>query len=422
MSVTERLAKMPAWLRWMLFAAIGVFVLAAVQHFGTDDTTRLTEVRTSQTMLRWSVPILLAGLGGLFSERAGIVNIGLEGMMILGTWFGAWGTIEFGAWAGLLIGILGGALGGLIHAVATVRFGVDHIISGVAINILAPGIARFLSSEIFAGMQGGSVTQSPRTTAVGRFTMPFLAGGNIFGWESPDILGSIGDSNLFFIADFARLARGLMLETSLATIIALALVPLSTWVIWRTRFGLRLRSSGELPRQGEVQGVNVYFYRYAGVTFSGALAGLGGAFIASNELGGLYLEGQTNGRGFIGLAALIFGNYRPGGILLGALLFGYPFGLSLRDLDGAASHALLLVNTVALAAVGAWAATQRRLVDTTLAISLAIASAVWYFMSDTVPDWWTRILPFVIVLLVLVFFAQRLRAPAFNGQIYRRGE
>lgn len=124
----------------MAYAAFGVLVLTIVQSL--DDTDRLTATSSSQSMLRWAVPILLAGLGGLFSERAGIVNIGLEGMMILGTWFGAWGGFTFGAWWGIVLGLLGGALGGLLHAISTVTFGVDHVISGVAVNILAPGIAR----------------------------------------------------------------------------------------------------------------------------------------------------------------------------------------------------------------------------------------------------------------------------------------
>ncbi len=415
------LNALPTWARWMLYASIGILVLAGVQQFGVDDTDGLTSVGTSQAMLRWSVPLLLAGLGGLYAERCGIVNIGLEGMMVLGTWFGAWGAINYGAWAGLAIGLLGGAAGGLIHAIATVSFGVDHIISGVAINVLAPGATRFLSSEVFTGYDGGSITQSPRVPGVGKFTFPLLAGGNVGGWKSPDILGSIGDTGWFFFSDMARLAKGLVAEVSPATLIALALVPLSAYVIWRTPFGLRLRSSGEKPEQGEVQGVNVYRYRYYGVIISGGLAGLGGAFIASPELAGIYLEGQTNNRGFIGLAALIFGNWRPSGVLLGALLFGYPTGLGLRDLEGTASHALLLVNTIALSGVAAWAIGRRKVVDATLAICLAAGAGIWYFATSEVPDWWVNIFPYVIVLLVLIFFSQRLRMPAAAGQIFRRG-
>ncbi len=414
------LGRLPTWARWMIYAAVGVLVLTVVQGF--DDTERLTAVTSSQAMLRWAVPIMLAGLGGLFSERAGVVNIGLEGMLILGTWFGAWGAINYGGWAGLLIGMVGGGLGGLIHAVATVSFGVDHIISGVAINVTAPGITRFLSSEVLTGYDGGSITQSPRTPGVGRFTFPFLAGGDLFGWETPDILGWFTDKDWFFVSDLTGLARGLTAQLSLATVIAFALVPFAAWLLWRTRFGLRLRICGEHPTGGETQGINIYLYKYLGVVISGALAGLGGAFIASPELSGIYLEGQTNGRGFIGLAALIFGNWRPGGIMAGALLFGYPFGVGLRDLDGSASHALLLVNTIALLAVLAWALNRKHRIDAGLAAGLGLGAAVWYLLSTTVPDWWISILPFVIVLVVLVFFSQRLRMPRADGLPYRKGE
>ena len=412
------LDRLPTWARWMLYAAAGVLVLTVVQGF--DDTERLTAVSSSQAMLQWAVPIMLAGLGGLFSERAGVVNIGLEGMLILGTWFGAWGAINYGAWTGLLIGMLGGALGGLVHAVATVSFGVDHIISGVAINVTAPGVTRFLSSEILVNHEGGSITQSPPTPGVGDYTFPFLAGGDLFGlWQTPDILGWFTRKDWFFVSDFTGLARGLVSQLSLATMIAFALVPASAWLIWRTRFGLRLRICGEHPVGGETQGINIYLYKYFGVVISGALAGLGGAFI---QLGLIYQEGQTNGRGFIGLAALIFGNWRPAGVMSGALLFSYPFGVGLRDLDGSASHSLLLVNTIALAVVVVWALNRHRRIDAGLATGLGLGAAVWYFLSSTVPDWWTEILPFVVVLVVLVFFSQRLRMPRADGLPYRKGE
>ena len=419
--MTAALHRMPVWGRWMLYAAVGVAVLTVVQGF--DDTERLTAVTSSQAMLRWAVPIMLAGLGGLFSERAGVVNIGLEGMLILGTWFGAWGAINYGGWAGLAIGVAGGALGGLVHAVATVSFGVDHIISGVAVNVTAPGVARFLSAEILVGHEGGSITQSPRTPGVGKFTLPFAAGGDLFGWQTPDVLGWFTRRDWFFVSDLTGLARGLVSNLSLTTVIAFALVPASAWLIWRTRFGLRVRICGEHPAGGETQGVNIYLYKYLAVVISGGLAGLGGAFITSPELSGIYLEGQTQGRGFIGLAALIFGNWRPAGIMAGALLFGYPFGLGLRDLGGSASHALLLVTALALAGVAVWAVMRGgRRADAPLAAGLALAAAVWYFLSETVPDWWTAILPYVIVLVVLIFYSQRLRMPRADGLPYRRGE
>ena len=126
--ILNQIRRLPTWARWACFAPLGILVLTLVQELGQNDTDHLTAMTTSQTALKWSIPILLAGLGGLFAERAGIINIGLEGMMILGTWFGAWGAFNFGPYTGILIGIIGGAIGGLIHAIATVGFGVDHII------------------------------------------------------------------------------------------------------------------------------------------------------------------------------------------------------------------------------------------------------------------------------------------------------
>jgi len=410
----SRLETMPAWARWMLYAAAGVLLLTIVQSI--SDTERLTQVSTSREMLRWAVPIFLAGLGGLFSERAGIVNIGLEGMLILGMWFGAWVSIEYGAWWGLLIGIGGGMIGGLLHAIATVTFQVDHIISGVAINILAPAITRYLSEEVW-----GSPTTSPQTAEVGKWDVPFLAGGTIFGWESPDWLLTVSQWEIWYVSDLAQLVRGLLRSTSWVSIIALLLVPFTIWLVWRTRFGLRLRICGEKPAAGESQGIDIIRYKYIAVIISGGLAGLGGAFI-STELSGLFQGGNSAGRGFIGLAALIFGNWRPGGVLLGALLFGYVFGLDLKDLDGTASHAMLLVNAIMLTGVAAWAFSRRRVADTVLASVLGVGALFWWIVADTVPSWWSNTLPYVIVLLVLVFFAQRLRMPAAIGQPYRKGE
>ena len=412
-----QLSKVPAWVRWPFFAAFGILVLTLVQELGQNETSRLTATSTSQAMLRWCVPILLAGLGGLFSERAGVVNIGLEGMMILGMWFGAWGAFNYGPYWGLLIGAIGGAIGGLLHAIATVGFGVDHIISGVAINILAPFAARFLSSEIFTQYQGGSITQSPRVESAGELTLPFLAG----GWGTPNLFKAMRNTDIPWLSDIGSVFLGLTTRISLATLIALALVPISTWILWKTRFGLRVRISGEDPWAGESQGINIYWYKYLAVTIGGGLAGLGGAFITT-ELSGIYQEGGSSGRGFIGLAALIFGNWRPSGILAGSLIFGYPFGLGLRDLDGFASHALLLVNAIALTGVAIWAIRNKRTSDGIIALTLATGSAFWYFYSNTVPNWWVNILPYVIVIIVLIFFAQRLRMPAANGQIYRRGQ
>jgi general nucleoside transport system permease protein len=374
------------WFRWPLYALVGMIVLQIVETIAEPETEELLSGGQAGAMLRWAVPLLLAGLGGLFAERSGIVNIGLEGMMVLGTWFGAWGSVRYGPVIGTLIGLLGGALGGLLHAVATVSFGVNHIISAVAINIMAPGVARFLADEIFTGMEGGSITQSPRADSFGSVDLPVLD------------------------------------RVSWLTLIAFALVPLTSFVLWRTRFGLRLRSCGEYPTAGDSLGVNVHRYQYAGVIISGALAGLAGSYIVT-ELTGIYREGQTNGRGFIGIATMIFGNWRPGGTALGALLFGYADGLQLRDRD-AGVHALLLVGVVVLVLVAARRSFGARRSISGMAIPIGIAAAivVWYLISDTVPTSFNQVTPHILTLVVLVFSAGRLRPPKAAGLIWRKGD
>ncbi len=413
-----RLNALPASLRWMVYAAVGVLVMALVQ--GPTDTDLLTKFGTTQAMLKWSMPILIAGIGGLFSERCGIVNIGLEGMMILGTWFGAWGAIQWGPWGGLAAALVAGALGGLLHAVATVNFGVDQIVSGVAINILAPGLTRYLSEEILVNYEGGSQTQSPRVDSLGNITMPFLAGGNIGSWKSPDPLKWLIDREWFWVSDLAGVLRGLLVQVSYFTILGLLLAAGASWLLWNTRFGLRLRSAGENPFAGESLGVDIYRYRYAGVMISGALAGAAGAFIVL-ELTGLYRGGQTGGRGFIALAALIFGNYRVGGILAGALLFAYPLGLSFADFDGNGTRALLLLVVLGLLAVGVFSVTRERKVDAGIAFILAVVILVWFFLMDDTPDWLPNTMPYALVLLVLIFNVQKLRTPRYLGVPYRRG-
>ncbi len=410
-------------IRWMVGASIGILLLSLVQLVSGDGAEALTSAGTSGAMLRFAVPILLAGLGGLWSERAGVVNIGLEGMMILGTWFGAWGAVNFdSAWAGLFFAAVGGAIGGLLHAVATVSFGVDHIISGVAINILAPGLTRFLADQIFGRWDGGSISQSPRATGLPKINVPFLAGGKLPGSDERtfDLLGEIADTGVFFVSDVAAISQGLLSQLSLYTVLALLFVPLSAWSLWKTRLGIRIRICGERPEAGESLGVNIYYHKYVAVITSGAFAGLAGGFIAM-ELTGGYREGQTLGRGFIGLAALIFGNWRPGGVLFGALLFGYPFVLPLRDGTGESTHALLLVITILLVVILVVSVRNDRRVDAIIAGVVASATFIWWLLTDTAPSWLPNAMPYATVVLVLVFMSQRLRMPAADGQIYRKG-
>jgi ABC-type uncharacterized transport system permease subunit len=406
-------------LRWMLAALGLVVVLSIVQGLARPETTDLLSAGTAESTLRRAVPILLAGLGGIWAERAGVVNIGLEGMMVLGTWFGAWGALEFGPWWGIAIGIAGGAGGGLLHAVATVGFGVDHIISGVAVNILAPATARFLSREFFAGRPGGGLTQSPRVESVGSVDFPFVSGGDLFGWTTPDLFGWIDDQGWFLVSDTAAVLSGITQNVSWATLVALALVPISVFLLWRTPIGLRIRASGEHPVAADSLGVNVYRMKFTAVVVSGGLAGFGGAFIAIEQTG-IYRENQVQGRGFIGLATVIFGNWQPAGAFLGSLLFGFADALQLRDRT--AVHALLLLVGIALAALAIRAVVQRRVRPAAL---LAVASASvlwWYAVTEKVVSELPPITPHVATLLVLIFATNRLRMPAAIGLRYRRGQ
>ncbi len=406
------------WRVWVLGVFGIVMMLSLTQQFAKLETSDLTSSGTWLIALAWSVPILMAGLGGIFSERVGIVNIGLEGMLVLGTFFGALGTLLYGPWWGMVIAAIAGAFGGLLLAVATVTFNVDHIIAGVAINIMAPGIARFMASIHFPE-RGGSITQSPTIVGVSTFNIPFLAGGSIGGWRSPDMLGAIEDWDWFFVSDLAGIMRGFSSGMSWLGLVAILIVPAATLLLWKTAFGLRLRSCGENPHAADSLGVNVYKYKYYGVTIGGALAGFGGGFLAV-QLSGLYREGQTLSKGFIGLATMIFGNWRPVGTALGGLLFGFAETLRLRDPN--AAHGLLLLVGLSLAILMLRALYKRK---TRVAGWLGLATAgmlYWYLSTDSVPNQLPKITPFIAVLVMLIFATQRLRMPAADGMRYRKGE
>jgi general nucleoside transport system permease protein len=291
--------------------------------------------------------LYLTGLGGLFSERSGIVNIGLEGLMIVGTVMGAWGTIQWGPIAGLSIGLLAGLLFSLIHAVATVTFRVDHIVSGVVINIVAAGLARFLSQAFFQSstQSDSGIPNLPEIDIPLLDRMPWGLG-RAFEDLSPVVLVA------FFL-----------------TIPAL-------FVLNRTRFGLRLRSAGENPEATRTLGVRVAPLRYAGVAVSGALAGLSGAFL-SIEVNQQYLEGQTQGLGFIALAALILGNWQPLRLMVGALLFGFATAVPLRLAD--------LIEGIGI------------------------------------PEEFIRMLPYIVTIVAIAGFVGRVRPPAAAGKAYEGG-
>jgi ABC-type uncharacterized transport system permease subunit len=398
--------------RRIWLAAAGLFVLLSVVRLVSgEDALTSSSVMTAALLL--TSPLLLVALGGLFSERAGVVNIGLEGMMILGTWGAGYAGYQWGWGAAIVGGLVMGALGGLLHAVATVTFGVDHTISGVAINILAAGVVRFLSESLYTGRSDGAgITQSPSLSSKPpSFSLPVLSSG-------PDLLGDLEGKHWFLLSDLAGVLRGFTSDVGILTVIAVLLVPAVYLLLWRTAFGLRLRSCGENPAAADSLGVPVYRIKYLAVVISGALAGLGGVVLVF--VANIYREGQTNGRGYIGLAALIFGNWRPGGLTGGALLFGFSDGLQLRSRS--AVVALLLLVAVILVVVAIVQFTRRRLVQGVLSAGFAVLALVGYLTIDELPTGIVSFTPHLVTLLVLSLASQRLRMPKADGLVYRRGE
>ena len=398
--------KLPLW--WPVVALLAIIFALSVLEAVTGADDLLSRGTVAATLIA-TVPIMLAGLGGLWSERAGVVNIGLEGMMILGTWGAGYFGYHYGAWAGVAGAILMGAVGGLVHAIATVVFGVDHIISGVAINIIALGAVQYLASLTFVGLPGGGQTQSPKIPDVPSINLTFLG----------DPLGELASKDIFFISELAAVLQALVTNLSVLVVISMLLLVVTWWVLWRTPFGLRLRSCGESPVAAESLGVAVLRYKFVAVLVSGGLAGLAGGFLAMVASSN-YRDGQTGGRGYIGLAAMIFGNWRPGGLLAGSGLFGYTETLGLRQ-GGDSVHALLLGLAVFALAAAFWQVRQQQQRAAVMTGVVAIVLGVLYFWLDEVPSDFVTMTPYVTTLLVLAFASQRLRMPAADGQIYRKG-
>jgi general nucleoside transport system permease protein len=233
--------------------------------------------------IRLSTPLILAALGGLFSERSGVINIALEGMMLAGAFTAAAVTYALGnPFVGLVAGMLAGMLIAAIHAVACIKYKADQVVTGTAINILMIGMPAFLSGAFF--LSSGATPQLHKE--------------QLIPWTP--------------------------------IVIAFLIVPITTWyVLYRTPFGLRLRSVGENPEAADAAGVHVARMRYAGVLISGVLAGIGGAYLSIGQ-SSLFTRNMTSGRGFIALAALIFGKWRPVQTLLACLLFGLTEAITIQ--------------------------------------------------------------------------------------------
>lgn len=291
--------------------------------------------------IRNATPLVFAALGGLFSERSGVVNIGLEGMMLISAFAGVVGAFLSGnAWVGLLFAVGAGLMFGLVHAVMCVTFEADQIISGTAINLLALGGTGFLMVIIFN--QGGT---SPDVEKFSPVAIPLLSQIPVIG-------------------------RAVFEQSALVYLMYL-LVPVAYFVLFRTPFGLRLRATGEVPEAVDTAGVSVARMRYFGVAISGMLAALGGVYLSMGILSS-FSENMTGGRGFIALAALIFGRWHPIGAAGAALLFGLAQALTIR------------------------------------------------VPPEAVPNEFIQMIPYVLTIVVLAGFGGRAIAPAAIGKPYRK--
>ena len=291
--------------------------------------------------IRNATPLVFAAMGGMFSERSGVVNIALEGLMLISAFAGVAGAFLTGsAWIGLGFAMAAGLSFALIHALMCVTFEADQIISGTAINLLALGGTGFLMVEVFG--QGGT---SPRVPRFGSLGIPVL--------QNIPIIGPA------------------LFDQSLLVYLMYVLIPVTFFVVFRTPFGLRLRATGEVPEAVDTAGVSVARMRYYGVGLSGILAALGGAYLSMGLLSA-FTEGMTNGRGFIALAALIFGRWNPIGAAGAALLFGFAQAITFRA------------------------------------------------GQEAVPVEFLQMLPYILTIVVLAGFGGRAIAPAAIGKPYRK--
>jgi simple sugar transport system permease protein len=381
------------------------FVLSLVENL--TGATDISSPGTSGATLRFAIPLLMAGLGGLWAERAGVINIGLEGMMIVGTWTAAWFGYLHGPLMGFVAAAIFGLASGFFHAILTVKIGIDQAVSGLAINLIAAGGARYLSGVFFPPV-GGDRTVSPPVDSFPTFTVPVIA----------PLLEKIDAQNIFFISNLAGVLNGLVKEVSLVTIALLLLVPLTSWILWRSKFGLRMRFSGENPMAAESLGINVYRIRYIAISISGMLASLGGAYL-SLVASSVYREGQTAGRGFIGLATVIFGNWKPGGVFAGSILFGFTDALRVRQSESVMS--LIMVAGIVALVLSIFYSINRRWKPGLISGVLALLALWIHQRVDVIPQEFVTVFPNFATLIVLTFLAQRLTPPAAAGMPYRRG-
>lgn len=282
---------------------LGLVAIPLALAMTNQSTANVSEVFTWSAViasgLTFTTPLLFGALGGIVSERSGVVNVGIDGMMLMGCYFGIWGAYVTGSWPlGVLIGMASGGLLALLHAYFSIHLHANQVVSGMALNFLAYGITGYL----FVAQFGNNGTPG---------TLP----------QVPNLVLPVIKNTAFFGVAFGR--------TNVLTWLALLLVPVIWWFLFRTRAGLRLRAVGEQPRAASTVGLRVISTRYAAVVTSGALAALGGVYLADGFDGSFNFQ-MTDGRGFIALAAVIFGKWNPVGALGATILFGFSSALAYR--------------------------------------------------------------------------------------------
>ncbi len=293
--------------------------------------------------IRVATPILLAALGEIISEKAGVLNIGIEGMMLIGAFAAFIGGYYSGSpWLGLVAGAIAGAAAALVHAYLSVTLGTDQVVNGIAMNVFGWGLTSLLFSALF-----GVKANPPRIETLGLVNLGALS-------EIP-ILGPI------------------LLHQSPLVYIALAMALICSWILFRTDAGLALRAVGEKPAAADTAGINVFRVRYIAVLAGGSLAGLGGAFLAVGQLG-IFSDNMTAGRGFIALAVVIFGRWSFAGTLFASFLFGlaYALQLSLQALGFGVPYQFLLMLPYVLTIVALVLAVDRRGAPAALALPYEI--------------------------------------------------
>ncbi|HXZ56973.1 MAG TPA: ABC transporter permease [Gaiellaceae bacterium] len=280
-------------------AVFGALLAYLATRSSSAKLDQVVDASLIAQMLVFATPLTYAALGGIFSERSGVVNIGLEGMMLMGAFWGIWGADKTGSWFwGVAIGALSGGLLALVHAFFAISLRADQIVGGVAVNFLALGITGYFFVQLYHG------NNIPIGVA-----------------QVPDLHLTSASSTSFFGNSFGNLNYMIWL--------AILLVPLSYVILFKTPVGLRIRACGEHPRAADTVGINVYLVRYLSVVLSGILAALGGAYLTVGYLN-TFNENVTAGRGFIALAAVIFGNWRPFGAFGATLLFGLSTAIAFR--------------------------------------------------------------------------------------------